>query len=169
MKKLITAFFLFAGAAQADTLRIDGECDVHFSPNGGAEARIVQYINTAQQSVKVLAYSFTSARIGAALINAHTKGVSVEVVADRSQPTAQGSQVFALRDAGIPVYIDSKHAIAHNKTIVIDGKFIELGSFNFTTSAEKSNGENALICPSVSGAAVYTADFEKHKSHSVKF
>ena len=46
---------------------------------------------------------------------------------------------------GIPVRIDVKRAIAHNKVMVIDGKMVITGSFNFTKSAEENNAENLLV------------------------
>ena len=38
--------------------------------------------------------------------------------------------------------IDAKHAIAHNKVIVIDGVTTLTSSFNFTRVAEEKNAEN---------------------------
>lgn len=129
---------------------------------------LVKYISQAEKSVEVLAYSFTSKPIADALIAAHARGVRVEVILDDSQPTANGTQYDKLIAAGVPTWIDSKHAIAHNKVLIIDGKYYENGSFNFTAAAENVNGENAIVCPSVSGAALFHADFIKHKSHSVR-
>ena len=42
-------------------------------------------------------------------------------------------------------YIDSKHAIAHNKIMIIDRNTLITGSFNFTKAAEEKNAENLLI------------------------
>lgn len=35
--------------------------------------------------------------------------------------------------------------IAHNKVMVIDGRTVITGSFNFTKAAEESNAENLLV------------------------
>jgi len=43
----------------------------------------------------------------------------------------------SLSNSGIPVYIDSDHAIAHNKIMVIDREVVITGSFNFTRAAER--------------------------------
>ncbi|HAO80702.1 MAG TPA: hypothetical protein DCQ92_17360, partial [Verrucomicrobia subdivision 3 bacterium] len=48
---------------------------------------------------------------------------------------------------GIPTFIDAKHAIATNKIMVIDGKTILTGSFNFTKAAGQNNAENLLVLP----------------------
>ena len=166
MKRLIPLFFLLPTLASADIFRVDDACNVHFSPKGGAEKAVVDLIHSAKQSIRVLAYSFTSKPIATALVLAKKQGVSVEVILDKSQLTARGTQLAYLSESGVPVWVDSKHAIAHNKVLIVDAKYFENGSFNYTAAAENSNGENALICPSVSGAAVYAADFERHKAHS---
>ena len=62
--------------------------------------------------------------------------------------------------------IDAKHAIAHNKIIVIDGQTVITGSFNFTTAAEEKNAENLLIIRSPDLAAKYTANWQAHNAHS---
>ena len=51
----------------------------------------------------------------------------------------------SLVNAGIPVLIDAKHAIAHNKVMVIDDQTVITGSFNFTKAAEEHNAENLLV------------------------
>lgn len=152
----------------ADTVTIDGPCTVKFSPKGGVTDAIVKLVDSSKSSIRLLAYSFTSDQIATALVNAHNRGVDVQIILDKTAPTANGGKYGYVVASGIPVFIDSKHAIAHNKVIIVDSKMIENGSFNYTSSAENSNGENALICPSISGATAYTVDWTKHQSHSVK-
>jgi phosphatidylserine/phosphatidylglycerophosphate/cardiolipin synthase-like enzyme len=47
--------------------------------------------------------------------------------------------------AGIPVVIDEKPAIAHNKVLVIDAATTITGSFNFTRAAQERNAENVFV------------------------
>jgi phosphatidylserine/phosphatidylglycerophosphate/cardiolipin synthase-like enzyme len=42
-------------------------------------------------------------------------------------------------------YMDDKHAIAHNKVMVIDGGPVTIGFFNLTKAAEENNAENVLV------------------------
>lgn len=68
---------------------------------------------------------------------------------------------------GIPVRVDSMHAIQHNKFMVIDGQHVQNGSFNYTTAAEKKNAENALVIwNNQKLAAIYAANWELHWGHS---
>ena len=102
----------------------------------------------AKESVQVQAYSFTSAPITKALVDAHKRGVKIQVVLDKSQRTERYSSADFLQHAGIATFIDTKHAIAHNK-IIIDGATVITGTFNFTQAAEERNAENLLERPVV--------------------
>jgi phosphatidylserine/phosphatidylglycerophosphate/cardiolipin synthase-like enzyme len=165
---LIAAVLLFATAANAASFSMDGPCNVYFSPNGGAEDAVISLINRATRSVHMLAYSFTSPKIAASLVAAKQRGVDVNVILDKSQPTANSSQMKTVMAGGVPVWIDSKHPIAHNKVILVDGNMIETGSYNFTYSGNVSNGENSLICPSIAGYNIYFKNWQLHQSHSVR-
>jgi phosphatidylserine/phosphatidylglycerophosphate/cardiolipin synthase-like enzyme len=111
-------------------------------------------------------YSFTSAPIAKALVNAKRRGVDVKVILDRTNRTLHYSAATLLTHAGIPVWIDAQHAIAHNKIMIIDGQTVITGSFNFTKAAEQQNAENLLIIRDFSLADKYTANWQKHLAHS---
>ena len=127
---------------------------------------MVKELDAATATVLVQAYSFTSAPIAKALLDAHKRGVRVQVILDRSQRTEKYSEADFLYNVGIPVKIDAQHAIAHNKVMVIDGQTVITGSFNFTKQAETSNAENLLVIRSPELAARYTANWEAHAAHS---
>ena len=144
-----------------------GELEVAFSPNGGCTTLVVKVINSAKRSIRVLAYSFTSAPIAKALVDAHKRGVDVKVVVDKSQKSARYTSATFLANAGVPVRVDFKHAIAHNKVIVVDGTTVEQGSFNYTKAAEENNAENVLVSwDNARLATVYLKDWERHWEHS---
>jgi phosphatidylserine/phosphatidylglycerophosphate/cardiolipin synthase-like enzyme len=147
MRKFIifSILFLLTNLSHADHLKATGTIDVYFSPDGGATNAIISELNNARSEIRVQAYSFTSAPIAKALIDAKKRGIKIEVVLDKSQKTEKYSSADFVAHADIPVYIDSKHKIAHNKIMIIDRDTLITGSFNFTKSAEESNAENLLI------------------------
>ena len=122
-------------------------------------------LDAAKRSVLVQAYSFTSTPIAKALVEARKRGVKVEMLLDKSQETEKYSEADFLVDMGIPTKIDDKHAIAHNKVMVIDGQTVITGSFNFTKAAEENNAENLLVIRSSDLAAQYTANWAAHAAH----
>lgn len=141
--------------------------EVGFSPEGGAESLVLKTIRSAQKSIRVLAYSFTSKPIAEALVAAHKRGVDVRVVLDKSKRTEKYTSANFIANSGIPTRIDSQHAIAHNKVLVIDQQHVETGSFNFTVAAAKRNAENAIVIwnnPEL--ADVYAKDWQEHWQHS---
>lgn len=140
--------------------------DVYFSPKGGATEACVAAITAAKSTINVQAYSFTSAPIAGALVEAKKRGVKIEVILDKSQRTEKYSEADFVAHAGIPTYIDAKHQIAHNKIIIIDGAVVITGSFNFTKSAESSNAENLLVIHDPKMAARYLVNWSEHKAHS---
>ncbi len=141
---------------------LQGDIQVFFSPKGGCTTAIVAELNRAQHQVMVQAYSFTSEPIAAACVAAHHRGVQVFAVLDKSQESEQYSAADFLVNSGITTLIDSQHAIAHNKVILIDGQTLITGSFNFTTNAEQSNAENLLIIRN--HPALYH-EYEKNLQH----
>ena len=139
---------------------------VYFSPKGGCTDAIIKELDNAKTSVLVQAYSFTSAPIAKALLNAHKRGVKVEVLLDKSQRTQKYSEADFLVHAGIPTKIDAAHAIAHNKIMIIDGETVITGSFNFTKQAEEKNAENLLVIRDKTLAAKYIENWKAHAEHS---
>jgi len=139
---------------------------VYFSPRGGATEAIVQQLDKAKTSILVQAYSFTSAPIAKALVAAHERGVRVEILLDKSHLTERYTNAPFLSKSGIPVKIDSAHAIAHNKIMIIDGEIVITGSFNFTKAAEDKNAENLLVIRDKATAEKYTKNWQDHAGHS---
>ena len=115
--------------------------EVYFSPRGGCTDAIIRELNKAKNTILVQAYSFTSASIAKTLLDAHKRGVKVEVILDKSQRTQKYSSATFFLNQGVSVRIDDKHAIAHNKVMIVDGETVITGSFNFTKAAEENYWE----------------------------
>lgn len=163
---LLVASF-FSNLCNAEEFKAAGTIDVYFSPNGGATDAIVREISNAHSEILVQAYSFTSASIAKALVEAKKRGVKIEAVFDRSQRKERYTSATFISNAGIPIYIDSSHAIAHNKIIIVDRQTLITGSFNFTKAAEEKNAENVLVIKgNIPLVKRYMENLAKHKEHS---
>ena len=120
------------------------DVETAFSPQQGATALIVKTISEAQQSIHVAAYVFTSKPIAGALVTACKRGVDVKIILDKSERHATKlGDLFA--DSCPGLRINSRYAIMHDKFMVIDDKALQVGSFNYTGSAETKNAENVLV------------------------
>jgi phosphatidylserine/phosphatidylglycerophosphate/cardiolipin synthase-like enzyme len=146
-------------ASTSTQLSTANETTVCFTPGGNCTELIVNAIAGAKTSILVQAYSFTSAPIAKALIDAHKRGVQVQVILDKSQRTEKYSSADFLANQGVPTLIDASHAIAHSKVMVIDGETVLTGSFNFTKAAQEKNAENLLIIRDQALAAQYTQNW----------
>ncbi|MEN6350371.1 MAG: phospholipase D family protein [Syntrophomonas sp.] len=150
----------------ADLTLNNTTAQIYFSPKGGCTEAIVREISNAKSEIYVQAYSFTSVPIAKALLDAHKRGVKVEAILDKSQKKEKYTSATFLNNSGIPTYIDSKHAIAHNKIMIIDKEIVITGSFNFTKAAEEKNAENLLILKNKELANKYLINWNKHGEHS---
>jgi len=165
---LVAACIVACTSSQADNSVALNQAPVrvYFSPDGGCTDAIVNAIDNARSNIFVQAYSFTSAPISKALLNAHKRGIQVEVILDKSQKSQRYTSATFLANGGISTFIDTRHAIAHNKIMIIDRETVITGSFNFTKAAEERNAENVLILRSKDLAKIYFHNWQNHREHS---
>ena len=173
---LVLVALLAAASAQADAplqLNARGTLQVAFTPGDDVAGLIVDSVRKARRQVLVQIYSFTHKDIAQALVDAKRRGIDVQVIADQRQMEAVAtSRVVWLAEQGVPVWIDSEHAAAHNKVMIIDNGMPEAavitGSFNFTHAGQHRNAENLLILrgnPNL--VETYAANWRRHKIHSL--
>ncbi|MEM2929060.1 MAG: phospholipase D family protein [Nitrososphaerota archaeon] len=132
----------------------------YFSPKGGCEKAIIEWINKANKSIHIMIYSFTLDSISDALILAYKKGIEVLIIFEKEQISTY-SEDIKLKNAGINVKYDSNPASMHNKVMVIDSKVVLTGSFNWSSQAENKNNENLLIIIDNEIAELYEKEFQK--------
>jgi phosphatidylserine/phosphatidylglycerophosphate/cardiolipin synthase-like enzyme len=145
------------------------ELNAHFSPKGGCADAVVRELNHSRHEILMQAYSFTCPQIADALIAAKKRGVHVTILLDRSNEQETYSELKMLEEHNLRPLIDDKHAIAHNKIMIIDKKTLITGSFNFTRQAENENAENLLILkghPEL--VQLYRMNFLAHQAHSAQ-
>ncbi len=160
-----------APSAQVQKFASGASYSLCFVPDGPrCEDLIVSAIHGTQKSLLIQAYSFTSAPIAEAVRDAHKRGVDVRVIVDQSQVSEKYTSAKFLSNAGIPVVIDTKPAIAHNKVMIFDQTSVFTGSFNFTKSAQARNAENGII---ISGDAAivraYTDNWQTREKQSTPY
>lgn len=144
-------------------LTIDGtRVDILFSPEDGVAAQLLTLIQGAQKSIHFMAYSFTANDLGEAIRQRAADGLTVSGVMDDDQINSnQGTEYDAFMQAELDVRRDGNAGQMHHKVIIIDGKIVITGSYNFSNSAETSNDENVVILYDSEAAARYLAEFQK--------
>jgi phosphatidylserine/phosphatidylglycerophosphate/cardiolipin synthase-like enzyme len=150
-------------AKQDQTVADTSESSVtaFFSPKGGIEQQILTSIGGAVATIEMAAYAFTNENIANALLDAINRGVKVALVMDRSETKGpQASLHDELEKAGTAIrLISPPGGIMHDKFIIVDGKNIEWGSYNYTGRAEDTNFENATFLSNGNLAQKYHSDF----------
>lgn len=152
-----------------------GTIQFAFTPGDDAAGLIIGALNQARSEVLVQAYSFTHQKIADALLAAARRGVSVRIIADRSQiKRMERGLIPYLAASGLEVYVDAKHDAAHNKLMIIDASeelpIIITGSYNFTHAAQSRNAENVLVLRGNEGLSrAYRDNWNRHFTHSYPY
>jgi phosphatidylserine/phosphatidylglycerophosphate/cardiolipin synthase-like enzyme len=141
---------------------------IYFTPPAGAASGLIKQIDGAKKSIKVMAYGFTAKNLAEALVRAKRRGVDVNLIQDEKSSQNNRETLPILLAGGIEVRSDGKHAIQHNKVMLIDDDIVITGSYNFTNSAEKRNAENIMIVRSSYAAKRYADNWKSHWEHSVQ-
>lgn len=119
--------------------------EIYFSPQDKSSLRIVQLIKNAQNYIYIPTFLITHTQISNELIAAHKKGIDVKIIMDANNVYTRNTKHQLLRQNGIPVKIENYAGKLHSKTMIIDDKYIIMGSMNFSNSGENKNDENMLI------------------------
>lgn len=126
-----------------------------FSPDDDVESIINDLVRSATISVHFMAFSFTSDTIGDAMVAMHQKGVTITGVMEKVGSSTKYSEYAKMKSAGIGVSLDKNPFLMHHKIIIIDGRIVIIGSFNFTKNANELNDENIIIIENAAIAQCY--------------
>ena len=138
---------------------------IYFTPPAGSAGGLIKHIDASKKTIKVMAYGFTAIPLSEALVKAHRRGVKVQLLQDEKSAGNNSDAVNQLIAAGIEVRSDGKHAIQHNKVMLLDDDIVITGSYNFTKSAEVRNAENIIILKSAYAAKRYADNWVAHWGH----
>jgi phosphatidylserine/phosphatidylglycerophosphate/cardiolipin synthase-like enzyme len=133
---------------------------VYFSPQGGCEGQVVNWIDRANKTIHVVIYSFTNDAIGDAVVRAHQRGVEIKVVFEKKQ-VSEYSEYWKLQNIGALVKNDTNSGLMHHKTAIIDGYILLTGSFNWSGAAEERNNENLMILESDYLTIAFIEEFQQ--------
>ncbi|XP_048350108.1 mitochondrial cardiolipin hydrolase [Sphaerodactylus townsendi] len=123
--------------------------------------RLVARLLSARRSLDLCLFAFSSHQLRRVLLLLHHRGVRIRVITDADYMALRGSQIGALRLAGIPVRHDQESGYMHHKFAIIDKRWLLTGSLNWTSQAIQQNRENVLIVEDAEWVKCYQAEFEK--------
>jgi len=106
-------------------------------------------------------YSFTLDKLSKALIETKNRGVDVKVVIERENAYGRGSEYQKLLETGVEVKLDGNPSLMHHKVMIVDGRIVVTGSYNWSWSAENKNDENLVIIDDAETASLYEEEFQR--------
>lgn len=143
-------------------LTIEGvPLEVHFAPEDRVLERLLQLLHSAEHSVHFLAFTFTSDALADAMLHLAEEGIEVAGVLEAAGADGLGSEFERLHRAGLDLRLDGNPNNMHHKVLLIDGRIVVTGSYNFSRSAEERNDENVLIVFDSQLAAAYEQEFQR--------
>jgi phosphatidylserine/phosphatidylglycerophosphate/cardiolipin synthase-like enzyme len=150
------------------------QVDVLFSPDDFVVSRLSQLLGGAQQSIYFLAYSFGSSDLGNIIREKAAQGIVVGGVLefDQVDPNLanpnpnQLEELNLFRQAGLDVRLDGGPEVMNHKILIIDGRIVVMGSYDFTNRAENENDENVLIIYDEKVAQKFMEEFQRVQSRA---
>lgn len=133
----------------------------YFSPQDKTvEKALVPLVEKAKSYVYLPVFVITHKKLTQALIDAKNRGVDVKIILDATSVRSNHTTHEILREAGIPLKTENYAGKVHNKSMIIDDKYVITGSMNFSNSGENRNDENCLVIENSELAKFYKGWFE---------
>lgn len=117
---------------------------VCFSPQENCLEALISFLKEARASLDLAAFDLTLDEVGHLLLVKQHQGVKVRVVLDKRQAKGKHSLSRVLMKGQVPLRFGRQRGVMHHKFVIVDGKALETGSFNYTHNASRSNQENQL-------------------------
>ena len=134
---------------------------VTFLPNEAYFEALLPHLTQAKHEIVISMFLFAPGdhernranQVKEALIGAHKRGVRVRLSledSDGEDLTAEANRGVAkeLTGQGLTVVFDSPARKTHTKLVIIDQRYVFLGSHNFTHSALRHNNEASVLVES---------------------
>ena len=141
-------------------LNSDKNMQIYFSPQDkGITNAIIPIVKSAKNYIYLPSFVITHKTLVQELINAKNRGLDVKIIIDALSASNKNSKHELLRKAGIPVKTENYAGKMHSKSLIIDDKYVAIGSMNFSNSGENKNDENFVILKSNKAAVFYKKFF----------
>jgi phosphatidylserine/phosphatidylglycerophosphate/cardiolipin synthase-like enzyme len=139
--------------------------EVYFNDPGSREETVwkadavkimVDLVDQARSTIRFAVMGFSHQDVIDALVRAHDRGVTVEMVGDASHLNNSGYVRF--RDRHIPMSVGNSAHIMHNKFMVVDDRFVFVSTANWSNSDLLQNSNNFAMIDNPLVAADFTAE-----------
>jgi len=119
--------------------------DAYFSPGEACRNVIISQIQSAVNQLQICVFTISDDVITDAILTSHKRGTDIKIITDNDKSLDEGSDIEQIASQGISVKMDRTSNHMHHKFMVVDGKALITGSYNWTRSAARFNHENILL------------------------
>lgn len=134
---------------------------VFFSPGEECRNAIIYTIRQAKSHINICVFTISDDLVTEEIEKKHKQGVKIRIITDDDKSYDKGSDIYRLKESGIPIKIDDSPNHMHHKFAIIDGNYLINGSYNWTRSAFVYNNENVVISNNSQTIARFNTEFEK--------
>lgn len=130
--------------------------------NQHPDIQLIKVIDSAKNNLDIAIYSLTKQSIVDAIINAKSRGVIVRLMTDKieSKSKSESKELILLKNANIPIKINSHSGLLHIKMTIADKNTATTGSYNYSENASKSNDEILMVINDPKVAIDFDNEFE---------
>jgi phosphatidylserine/phosphatidylglycerophosphate/cardiolipin synthase-like enzyme len=137
------------------------DLEIRFAPEDEAMAHLISLVDGAEETIYFMAFSFTDDDLAAAMLDRVDAGVEVKGIFETRGSESPYSELYSIACAGMDVRQDGNPGTMHHKVIIIDGRTLATGSFNFSENADESNDENLVTLANAVIARQYQREFDR--------
>lgn len=159
---VVSASDIRAQSAEGSELQPPEGVKVLFSPGDDIEIMVVALINGASTQIIFNQHAITNPRIALALVNAFkVRKVFVGGIMERMPPIKNYQSPQYLASMGLPIYYAALRpgGVNNHRYLIIDGKLVMTGSYDWTMAAQTKNSESVIIVNEPTIASAYLKHF----------
>lgn len=154
----VLAAALCLGACAAD---VGVTVESLFCRQAACDERIVSAIASAQDELRLAVYTFNRRNIAEALNDATGRGVDVYLVVETEQVANRTPFGILGENPKVDFRCDGNSAFMHHKFLVVDGRLVLTGSYNYTDQATEQHDENLVVLHSTGVASRFASEFTR--------
>ncbi len=109
----------------------------YFSPGEECRRKIRELCRQARQSLDICVFTISDDQLSAEILACHRRGVPVRIISDDDKQFDEGSDIHALREAGVPLRIDDSPFHMHHKFALVDGSLAAQRQFQLDPQRQR--------------------------------
>jgi phosphatidylserine/phosphatidylglycerophosphate/cardiolipin synthase-like enzyme len=138
--------------------------EVKFARNESVAEVIIRFVRGASRSIDAAMYRVNNPRLVELLDEARARGLRVRLLVDANKYQVSPDSQELLASARIPFQRAygrrGPGTKMHHKFVILDGRTVLTGSYNWTWESESENYESFLVLEAEQLVAAYMREFE---------